>query len=58
MKAMMCERFGGPDVIAERDVPDPPPPGVGEIQVRIESRGVQYVDVLILLRHSFCSTAV
>jgi NADPH2:quinone reductase len=48
MKAMVCERFGGPEVMAERDVPDPPPPGVGEIQVRIEARGVQYVDVLML----------
>ena len=48
MKAMVCERFGGPEVLAERDVPDPPPPGVGEIQVRIEARGVQYVDVLML----------
>ena len=48
MKAMVCERFGGPEVLAARDVSDPPPPGVGEIQVRIEARGVQYVDVLML----------
>jgi NADPH2:quinone reductase len=48
MKAMVCERFGGPDVLAEREVPDPAPPGPGEIQVRIEARGVQYVDVLML----------
>jgi NADPH2:quinone reductase len=48
MKAMMCERFGGPEVMVERDVPDPLPPGVGEIQVKIEARGVQYVDVLML----------
>src|SRR5207237_3167151 len=33
---------------ALRDVPDPPPPGPGEIQVRIGARGVQYVDVLML----------
>jgi NADPH2:quinone reductase len=48
MKAMVCEAFGGPEVLALRDVPDPPPPAAGEIQVRIEARGVQYVDVLML----------
>jgi NADPH2:quinone reductase len=48
MKAIVCERFGGPEVLAEREVPDPAPPGPGEIQVRIEARGVQYVDVLML----------
>lgn len=48
MKAMICERFGGPEVLALRDVPDPPPPAAGEIQVRIAARGVQYVDVLML----------
>src|ERR1700685_1212140 len=48
MKAMVCEAFGGPEVLAWRDLPDPPPPGAGEIQVRIRARGVQYVDVLML----------
>jgi NADPH2:quinone reductase len=48
MKAMVCERFGGPEMLVEREVPDPPAPGVGEIQVRIAARGVQYVDVLML----------
>src|SRR6476469_3097904 len=48
MKAMVCERFGGPEVVAEREMPDPAPPGSGEIQVRIAARGVQYVDVLML----------
>ena len=48
MKVMICERFGGPEVLAEREVPDPAPPGPGEIQVRIAARGVQYVDVLML----------
>ncbi len=48
MKAMVCEAFGGPEVLAQRDVPDPPPPGPGEITVRIRARGVQYVDVLML----------
>ena len=48
MKAMVCEAFGGPEVLALREVPDPAPPGKGEIQVRIAARGVQYVDVLML----------
>jgi NADPH2:quinone reductase len=48
MKAMVCEAFGGPDVLAMRDLPDPPPPGPGEVQLRIGARGVQYVDVLML----------
>src|ERR671917_304428 len=48
MKAIVCEAYGGPEVLALRDVPDPPPPAPGEIQVRIGARGVQYVDVLML----------
>jgi NADPH2:quinone reductase len=48
MKAIVCEAFGGPEVLAYRDVPDPQPPSPDEIQVRIQARGVQYVDVLML----------
>jgi NADPH2:quinone reductase len=48
MKAVVCEAFGGPEVLAMREVPDPPPPGPGEVQLRISARGVQYVDVLML----------
>jgi NADPH2:quinone reductase len=48
VKAMVCEAFGGPEVLALRDLPDLPPPGPGEIQIRIRARGVQYVDVLML----------
>ncbi len=48
MKAVVCEAFGGPEVLALREMPDPPPPGPGEVQVRIRARGVQYVDVLML----------
>jgi len=45
---MVCEAFGGPEVLAWRELPDPPPPGPGEVQVRLLARGVQYVDVLML----------
>jgi NADPH2:quinone reductase len=48
MKAVICQQFGGPEVLMTREVPDPPPPGPNEIQVRIAARGVQYVDVLML----------
>jgi NADPH2:quinone reductase len=48
MKAVVCEAFGGPEVLALRELPDPLPPGPGEVQVRIAARGVQYVDVLML----------
>src|ERR1700694_5943863 len=48
MKAVVCEAFGGPEVLALREMPYPPPPGAGEVQVRIAARGVQYVDVLML----------
>ena len=48
MKAVVCEAFGGPEGLALRDLPDPPPPGPGELTVRLRARGVQYVDVLML----------
>jgi len=46
MKAVVCQVFGGPEVLAIEDRPDPPPPGPGEVQIRLAARGVQYVDVL------------
>ena len=46
MKAVVCERLGDPDVLVVRDVPAPPPPGAGEVKVRIEARGVSFVELL------------
>ena len=48
MKAMVCESYGGPEVLRLREIPDPAPPQAEEIQVRIAARGAQYVDVLML----------
>jgi len=48
MQAIVCESFGGPETLAWRDLPDPPPPAEGELQVAITARGAQYVDVLMI----------
>jgi NADPH:quinone reductase len=44
MRAVVFERNGGPDVLVPRDVPDPQP-GDGEVLVRVEAAGVNYMDV-------------
>jgi NADPH2:quinone reductase len=48
MKAIVCQAFGGPEVLALCEVPDPPAPSAGEVRVKIGARGAQYVDVLML----------
>jgi len=47
MRAIVCERFGGPEVLALHTDWREPEPGPGEVKVRIEARAVQYVDVLM-----------
>ena len=44
MRAVVFERNGGPDVLAPGEVPDPQP-GDGEVLVRVEAAGVNYMDV-------------
>ena len=48
MQAIVCESFGGPETLAWRDLPDPPAPAEGELQVAITARGAQYVYVLMI----------
>jgi NADPH2:quinone reductase len=43
MKAIRIEAFGGPEVLKLADVPDPAP-GKGEIVVRCEASGINYLD--------------
>lgn len=45
MKAMVIDRFGGPEVLEEREVPVPAP-GPGDILVNVAACGVCYHDVL------------
>jgi len=44
MKAIWFERYGGPEVLELRDVPDPEP-SEGEVLVEVEAVGVNYRDV-------------
>ena len=47
MKAVFCEKLGGPDDLVLREI-DSPAPGVGEVKVALKARGVSYVDVLVI----------
>ncbi|TJZ54398.1 NADPH:quinone oxidoreductase family protein [Streptomyces piniterrae] len=44
MRAMQFERFGGPEVLVEADVPEPVA-GVGETLVEVEAAGVNFGDI-------------
>lgn len=44
MKAIQVQRFGGPEVLEMAEVPLPQP-GPGEVRVRLEAVGVNYIDV-------------
>jgi NADPH2:quinone reductase len=44
MKAIRIDGFGGPEVLRLADVPDPAP-GPGQIVVRVEAAGLNFVDV-------------
>jgi hypothetical protein len=44
MKALVFDRFGGPEVLEHRDVPDPVP-RPGEARVRLAAVGLNFADV-------------
>ncbi len=48
MRAIVCEKFGGPEAVALHAGFPEPEPGPGEVKVRIAARAVQYVDVLMV----------
>jgi len=47
MRAIVCERLGGPEHLVLREVPSPVP-GPGEVKVALRARGVSFVDVLVI----------
>ena len=48
MKAVYCEKLGGPDDLVVRDVPEPGAPAEGQVKVAIAARGVAFTDVLMI----------
>ncbi len=44
MKAIRVDRFGGPEVLRPVEISDPQP-GPGQLLVRVEAAGVNYIDV-------------
>jgi NADPH2:quinone reductase len=45
MKAARFHKTGGPEVLIYEDVPDPAP-GAGQILLKVEAAGVNYVDIM------------
>jgi len=43
MKAMVFDRFGGPDVLHEEDL-EVPEPGPGQVRVRVKAAGLNAID--------------
>ncbi|MCY4503254.1 MAG: NADPH:quinone oxidoreductase family protein, partial [Alphaproteobacteria bacterium] len=47
MRVILCPELGSPDVLTVEERPDPEP-GMGEVLVRQEAWGVNYVDALMV----------
>ena len=46
MRAVAIASPGGPEVLEEREVEDPPPPGDGEVLLRVAAAGVNRTDTV------------
>ena len=46
MRAVYCERHGGPEVLVVKELPWPEAPGPGEVKVQLWARSVSFVDLL------------
>ena len=47
MKAMLCKKYGPPESLVLEDC-ELPPPGKGEVRVRVRCAGVNFPDILII----------
>ncbi|RME63809.1 MAG: NADPH:quinone oxidoreductase family protein, partial [Alphaproteobacteria bacterium] len=48
MKAVICERLGPPEDLVLRDIAAPPPPGPGQVLIKVAAAGVNFPDTLII----------
>lgn len=48
MKAVYCEKLGGPDDLVVRDIEPPGAPADDEVQIAVAARGVAFTDVLMV----------
>ena len=48
MRQVVIPRFGAPDVLEMRELPDPSP-GSGDIRIRIRAAGINFADILARL---------
>ena len=47
MKAILCTRFGGPDDLEFKDIPDPTA-GAGEVVVAVRAAALNFFDTLLI----------
>lgn len=48
MHAVRCERYGEPEGLVLRDIPDPPEPGRGRVKVRVRAAALNFPDLLVI----------
>jgi NADPH:quinone reductase len=46
MRAIMIERFGGPDVIGVSENVDRPSPGHGQVLIEVAASGINFAEVM------------
>jgi NADPH2:quinone reductase len=47
MRAILCRELSGLDGLTLSDIPDPGPPGAGEVRIRTAAAGLNFADLLI-----------
>ena len=46
LKAVLCEAYGSHEDLKVRDIPEPPDPAEGQVQVELKARGIAFSDLV------------